>query len=113
MKLSVAEVMARIEIAPDDAAAVVASLKQKGIFPNSVEIRHGEEIKRCRFVLPVRCRSGLPLKGDLAVCGSWYFATRGSFLQRKLRPAVNSAVNLWSIRQMLANAPKLSCHVDD
>ena len=46
MKLSVAEVMARIEIAPDDAAAVVASLKQKGIFPNSVEIRHGEEIKR-------------------------------------------------------------------
>jgi hypothetical protein len=54
--------MARIEIAPDDAAAVVAGLKQKGIFPNSVEIRHGEEIKRCRFVLPVRCRSGPPLK---------------------------------------------------
>jgi hypothetical protein len=64
MKLSVAEVMARIEMAPDDAAAVVAGLKQKGIFPNSVEIRHGEEIKRRRFVLPVRRRSGAPLKGD-------------------------------------------------
>jgi hypothetical protein len=62
--------MACIEIAPDDAAAVVAGLKQKGIFPNSVEIRHGEEIKRCRFVLPVRCRSGPPLKGDLTVKGS-------------------------------------------
>jgi hypothetical protein len=35
--------MACIEIAPDDAAAVVADLKQKGIFPNSVEIRHGEK----------------------------------------------------------------------
>jgi hypothetical protein len=57
--------MARIEIAPDDAAAVVAGLKRKGIFPNSVEIRHGKEIKRCRFVLPVRCRSGPLLKGDL------------------------------------------------
>ena len=65
MKLSVAEVMARIEIAPDDAAAVVAGLKQKGIFRNSVEIRHGEEIRRCRFVLPVRCRSGPLLEGDL------------------------------------------------
>jgi hypothetical protein len=54
--------MARIEIAPDDAAAVVAGLKRKGIFPNSVEIRHGIEIKRCRFVLPVRCRSGPLLK---------------------------------------------------
>jgi hypothetical protein len=46
MKRSVAKVMARIEIAPDDAAAVIAGLKQKGIFRNSVEIRHGEEIKR-------------------------------------------------------------------
>jgi len=63
MKLSIAEVMARIEIAPDDTAAVVAGLKR--IFPNSVEIRHGEEIKRCRFVLPVRCRSGPLLEGDL------------------------------------------------
>ena len=105
--------MARIEIAPDDAAAVVAGLKQRGIFRNSVEIRHGEEIRRCRFVLPVRCRSGPPLKGDPTVNGSWYFATRGSFLQRKLRPALNSAVNLSSIRQMLANAPRLSCRVDD
>jgi len=65
MKLSIAEVMARIEIAPDDTAAVVAGLKRKGIFANSVEIRHGEEIKRCRFVLPVRCRSGPLLEGDL------------------------------------------------
>jgi hypothetical protein len=46
MKQSVAKAMARIEIAPDDAAAVIAGLKQKGIFRNSVEIRHGEEIKR-------------------------------------------------------------------
>ena len=38
--------MARIEIAPDDAAAVIAGLEQKGIFRDSVEIRHGEEIKR-------------------------------------------------------------------
>jgi hypothetical protein len=63
--------------------------------------------------LPVRCRSGPPLKGGLTVNGSWYFAIRGSFLQRKLRPALSSAVNFSSIRQMLANAPRLSCHVDD
>ena len=105
--------MARIEIAPDDAAAVVAGLKQKGIFRNSVEIRHREEMKRCRLVLPVRRRSGPPLISDPTVNGSWYFATRGSFLQRKLRPALNSAENLSSIRRILANAPGLPCHVDD
>jgi hypothetical protein len=54
--------MARIEITPDDAAAVVAGLKLKGIFPNSVEIRHGEENKTLssRIAGPLSIRS--PLK---------------------------------------------------